>query len=128
MGLFRRKTFSNVEEAKEFLIGKISLEASVQGSPLNEDERKALNYAADEPSTEWGLRWENVRGSEFEGRQFEQEMIGYIQSAHERDKEAGADDARRFREAQEMLSDGGGTNWIVSIAEKAMGVRKGILG
>ena len=95
MGLFGRRYFDNGDQAKNFLIEKICLEASIQGKALNENERKALNYAADEPSTEREIDWDRVRNAdefaEHEENMFEREMTALLKSAYERDRDSGSD-------------------------------------
>lgn len=127
MGLFRRKTFETVEEAKEFLIAKVISEASLAGSALNGDQQKALNYSADEPSTGWEIEWDNVNGSDDEGQEFERQMVQFLSNAYERDKHSGSEDKARYKEANDMLGNGDGTNWIVTISHKAIGT-KGLFG
>jgi hypothetical protein len=117
MGLFGKKQFQSKEEALEFLVSKIANEAEMQGCPLNDHERKALKYAADEPSTEWGLDWDKVRGSEWEGAEFETQMTALLKSAYERDKTAGEDIAR-YKSASRMIE--GEPYWIVAISTKAV--------
>jgi hypothetical protein len=127
MGLFGRKQFFSTEEAKAFLIDKISLEASLQGKALNEDEKKALNFAADEPSTEWGINWDSVRGAdEGEGQGFERQMSNLLRSIYLRDKKSGSDDASKYHAAVDIFTDE--TNWIRAIAERGLQPKYKIFG
>jgi hypothetical protein len=113
-----RNRFESVEQAKAFLIGKIEEEAERVSAPLNVDEIKALNFSPDEPITEWGLIWAHVRGAESpEGKEFEDQMIKFLEAAYEHDRQAGTSDVKRYQAAQEMFSSQ--TNWIVIIARKA---------
>jgi hypothetical protein len=114
-----RNRFESVEEAKAFLIGKIEEAAEEAGAPLNVDEKKALDFSADDPITEWGLIWAHVRGAESpDGREFEHQMVEFLQAAHDRDLKSGSDEVKRYLAAQEKIA--GSSNWIVSIARKAL--------
>ena len=117
MGLFGKKQFQSKEDAMEFLVSRIASEAEMQGCPLNEHERQALKFAADEPSTEWGLDWDKVRGSESEGAEFEKQMSCLLKNAYERDKKAG-EDTSRYKSACRMIE--GEPYWIVAISAKAV--------
>lgn len=120
MGLFTRKYFETVDEAKEFLISRIEMEASLQGKALNEYERRALNYANDEPSTGWDIDWDQVRFSEMndEGERFEKEMIQLLRSAYDRDLEQRSSDTPKYKSALSMFDES--TNWICHIAQEAI--------
>ena len=114
-----RNRFESVEEAKAFLIRKIQRAAEAAGAPLNVDEKKALDFSPDDPITEWGLIWANVRGAESpDGRDFERQMVEFLQAAYQHDTEANSDDIKRYPVAQEKIATQ--TNWIVSIARKAL--------
>lgn len=113
MGLFGKKQFQSNEEAMDFLVTKIANEAEMQGCPLNDHERKALKFAADEPSTEWGLDWDQVRGSEWEGAEFEKQMTALLKAAYERDKKSG-EDTGRYKSASRMIEED--PYWIVAIS------------
>lgn len=117
MGLFGKKQFQNNDEAMDFLINKVTNEAEMQGCPLNEHERKALKFASDEPSTEWGLDWDKVRGSEWEGAEFEKQMVALLKAAYQRDKKAG-EDTSHYKSASRMIE--GAPYWIVAISAKAV--------
>jgi hypothetical protein len=114
-----RNCFESVEQAKAFLIGKIESVAEEAGAPLNVDEKKALDFTPDDPLTEWGLIWAHVRGAESpDGRDFERQMVEFLQTAFQHDKETGSKDIPRYPSAQEKIATK--TNWIVSIARKAL--------
>ncbi|HVZ16207.1 MAG TPA: hypothetical protein VG897_03765 [Terriglobales bacterium] len=117
MGLFGKKQFQTVEGAMEFLVDRLAVEAEMQGYPLNEHERKALRYAADEPSTEWGIDWEKVRGSDNEGTEFESKMTELLRTAYKRDKDAG-ENVSRYKSAVQMIQEE--SYWIVAISSKAV--------
>ncbi len=115
MGIFSRKYFASAEEAREFLIEKIALQASISGGALNADELKALNSAPDEPSTEWGINWDNLRHANAdEGQSFAAEMTIYLKSAYMQDKRSGSGDAPKYKSALEISREQ--TNWIFQIA------------
>jgi hypothetical protein len=118
MGLFTRKFFQSVDEAKEFLIAKVVLEASLQGVPLNGHERLALNYASDEPSTGWDIDWDKVRGADDEGQEFERQMTDLLRSAFKKDKAADSAEAGKYRSALHMLAEE--TNWICYMAQQVL--------
>jgi hypothetical protein len=123
MGLFTRNYFNSADEAKEFLISKVELAASLQNEPLNEHERRALNYAPDEPSTEWDLEWDQVRcmdDSESGSEKFEAEMISLLKAAYDRDREISSPDAPKYKSAHELLECEGSTNWMVTIAQQML--------
>jgi hypothetical protein len=103
MWFSRKSSFTNIDQAKDFLVSKIAREAERSSSPLTDVERRKLYYSPTEPSTTWELKWEDA----FEDEEFDGKMAALLSAAFQRDKAVNAksEEVRRYHEAWKWLKE-----------------------
>jgi hypothetical protein len=92
--------------AKEYLAGKITAQAELEGAPLTEVEQKMLYFS----ETGWTLPKMMEVNAEFErdygNDEYEQKIAGLAGRIEETNRAKGGDDEAAWDEAVEKLSEG----------------------
>lgn len=104
MGKSREAIHEAAHEAKEFLIGKINLEAELDGIPLTEIERKMLYFSEVEQEPPDLFEVNDQFEKECDSQEYEAKIAGLIKKAYERDRAVSRDNVRRWFDEITALS------------------------
>lgn len=111
-------TFSSQLDARQFLIDKITGQASRTATPLSDVERRLLQLSVNEPETATGIPMEVLQDT---SREYEKKMAKLLQAAYRRDSEI-PDEQQRYRDAVRTLKNG--DHYILIMAADAIPQRR----
>jgi hypothetical protein len=111
----REMTFSSQLEARQFLIEKITAEASRTAIPLSQVERRMLELNPEEPQSAIGIPVEML---EDKTRTLEKKFAGLLRGSYQQDSRQ---EKQRYREAVRALKNT--DHYILIIAAEAIPAR-----
>jgi hypothetical protein len=111
-------TFSSQLDARQFLINKITTQASRTATPLSEVERRMLELNLDEPESAAGIPVEVL---EDKSQTYEKKIARLLQAAYSRDGDI-PEEQEMYREAVRALRNS--DHYILIIAADALPKRK----
>jgi len=98
--------YKTEKDAKEYLVGRIAVEAEREGMPLTEVERKMLYFT----ETGWTLPNMLEVNAEFErdydNDEYEKKIAGLAQRIRQKNKDEGEEAEAAWNEAVEKLNEG----------------------
>src|SRR5215470_11807576 len=107
-------TFSSQLDARQFLINKITAQASQNGTALSDAETRMLQLNLDEPGSAIGIPVEVL---EDKSRTFENKAVRLLKAAFNRDRDD-AQEEQRYKDALRRLRDS--DHYILIIATAAL--------
>lgn len=111
-------TFSSQLDARQFLIDKITGQASRSSIPLSDGERRMLQLNLDEPESATGIPVEVLEDS---NRALENKIAQLLKAAYSHDRGV-PEERRKYREACQALKNS--DHYILIIAADAIPHRK----
>jgi hypothetical protein len=111
-------TFPSQLDARQFLINKITDQASRTATSLSNVEQRMLQLNLDEPESATGIP---VEALEDTGRTYEKKITGLLQSAYNRDRDF-PQEQRKYKDALRSLRNS--DHYILIIAAAAIPQRK----
>lgn len=104
-------------DAKKFLAEKIVSEASLQGLPLSDGERKLLLFSEQDSESPKDIPDELLEGTDYE---YEKKITRLLKAAYERDR-VHPQELEQYRGAMQKLK--GSDHYILVMAEPALAER-----
>lgn len=111
-------TFSSQLDARQFLIDKITGQASRSATPLSEGERRMLQLNLDEPESAAGIPVEVLEDS---NRTLEKKIARLLKAAYSHDRSV-REERKKYREAFKALKNS--DHYILIIAADAIPQRR----
>jgi hypothetical protein len=111
-------TFSSQFEARQFLIDKITAQASRTATPLSEAEKRMLQLNLEDPGSAVGIPVEVL---EDKNRAFESKAVRLLKAAYNRDRD-NAQESQRYKNA--VLALRNTDHYILMIATASIPVRR----
>lgn len=117
-GVERQMTFSSQLDARQFLINKITNQASRTATPLSDAERRMLQLNLDEPESATGIPVEVLNDT---SGKYEAKITWLLQSAYKRDL-GNRDEQQKYKDAMQALKNT--DHYMLIIASAALPQRK----
>lgn len=116
----RKNSFTNLKDARDFLVEKLFLQAALEGKPYNNEDRKSMYIIGDEPSSTWEIDVDKCAIKD--GEEEEPVLVELLRAALKRDK--GTEGERRFKDAVDYLwkeeREQGNESWIGLLSALAL--------